>query len=108
MPRNDLGFVNQFLDEMADRFLERVMARVNLKDLAGKSGNGVRGRRGLAKKAAPAFQRNMICRVAGCKNRSGGPRWGYICEEHRKKLSKAEQAAAREAWNKKHEAIKPA
>jgi hypothetical protein len=32
---------------------------------------------------------------------SRGPRFGFICDEHRKKLSKREQAAAREVWNAK-------
>lgn len=53
------------------------------------------------------FKRNMDCRVAGCKNRSGGPAKGYMCFEH-EKLPKREQAAAREEWNKNHKAIKPA
>ena len=47
---------------------------------------------------------DMTCRVAGCKNRSGGPRWGFICEEHRAKLGKRAQQAAREAWKAKHAA----
>ncbi len=41
---------------------------------------------------------NMICRVEGCKNVSRGPRFGFICDEHRKKLSAKEQSAAREQW----------
>jgi hypothetical protein len=45
---------------------------------------------------------NMSCRVAGCKNVSRGPRFGFICDEHRKKLSKKEQAAAREKWKAAH------
>ena len=40
---------------------------------------------------------DMSCRVAGCKNKSGGPRHGYMCETHQK-LPKKEQQAAREAW----------
>ena len=47
---------------------------------------------------------DMTCRVAGCKNRSGGPRWGFICELHRNKLSAKQQQAAREAWNARHAA----
>ncbi len=47
---------------------------------------------------------DMRCRVAGCTNRSGGPRWGFICESHRKKLSKKDQQAARDAWKAKHSA----
>jgi len=43
---------------------------------------------------------DMSCRVAGCKNKSGGPRHGYMCETHQK-LPKKEQEAAREAWKAK-------
>ena len=43
---------------------------------------------------------DMSCRVAGCKNKSGGPRHGYMCETHQK-LPKKEQQAAREAWKAK-------
>ena len=45
---------------------------------------------------------DMSCRVEGCKNKSRGPRYGFICEEHLKSLSKKQQEAAREAWNEKH------
>ncbi len=47
---------------------------------------------------------DMGCRVAGCKNRSGGPRWGFICEEHRAKLGKKQLQAARDAWKAAHPA----
>lgn len=43
----------------------------------------------------------MHCRVAGCKNLSRGPRFGFICDDHRKQLSKKDQEAARVAWNAK-------
>lgn len=43
---------------------------------------------------------DMSCRVAGCKNKSGGPRHGYMCEAHQK-LPKKEQQAARDAWKAK-------
>jgi len=44
----------------------------------------------------------MRCRVDGCKNVSRGPRYGYICDEHRKTLSAKEQREARERWNASH------
>ena len=46
----------------------------------------------------------MRCRVGGCKNRSRGPRFGYICDVHLDKLSKRQQQAARDAWNEKRSA----
>jgi hypothetical protein len=44
---------------------------------------------------------DMACRVGDCPNRSRGPRFGYMCEEH-SRLSKRAQQAARDAWNAKH------
>jgi hypothetical protein len=46
---------------------------------------------------------DMHCRVAGCKNMSRGPRFGYICDKHRSELSAKEQREAREKWNAAHE-----
>lgn len=45
---------------------------------------------------------DMSCRVEGCKNVSRGPRFGFICDEHRKKLSAKEQRDAREKWKDAH------
>ena len=66
--------------------------------------------RAAASNGAPASRRrssslrgkklDMSCRVAGCKNRSGGPRNGFMCEEHAK-LPKKQQQAARDAWKAK-------
>lgn len=44
---------------------------------------------------------DMSCRVAGCKNQSKGPRFGFMCSDHMK-LPKKEQQAARDAWKAKH------
>jgi hypothetical protein len=59
------------------------------------------GRGGAAKTGRRRRKLDMRCRVAGCRQMSRGPRFGFICDEHRKKLSKRAQAAAREAWNAK-------
>ena len=45
---------------------------------------------------------DMNCRVEGCKNGSRGPRFGFICDDHRKKLSAREQREAREKWKTAH------
>ena len=45
---------------------------------------------------------DMHCRVEGCKNDSRGPRFGFICDDHRKKLSAKEQRDARETWKMAH------
>lgn len=39
---------------------------------------------------------DMKCRIAGCKNRSRGPRFLYICLDH-EKLPKAKKLAALKA-----------
>jgi hypothetical protein len=44
---------------------------------------------------------DMACRVEDCPNRSRGPRFGYMCEEH-SRLSKKAQQTARDSWNAKH------
>jgi len=51
---------------------------------------------------------DMRCRVAGCKNTSRGPRFGYICDKHRSELSAKEQREARAKWNAAHEKEKAA
>jgi hypothetical protein len=63
------------------------------------------GSKNAAKPAAkaPKFKRDMNCRVAGCKNRSKGPGFRYMCEEHMK-LPKSEQIKAGEAYKAKHAA----
>jgi hypothetical protein len=45
---------------------------------------------------------DMSCRVEGCKNTSRGPRFGFICDEHRRKLSAKQQTEAREKWKAAH------
>ena len=44
---------------------------------------------------------DMQCRVPGCPNMSRGPRFSFICDKHRKELSKAEQKSVREKYNAK-------
>ena len=55
---------------------------------------------GLGKRGA-RHKLDMRCRVDGCKNRSRGPRFGYICDTHLEKLNKRQQQAARDAFNEK-------
>lgn len=52
------------------------------------------------RKAMLGRKLDMSCRIAGCKNRSGGPGKGYMCADHQK-LGKKEQQAARDAWKAK-------
>ena len=52
----------------------------------------------VARLARGGHALDMRCRVAGCKNMSRGPRFGYICDKHRSLLSAKEQREARERW----------
>ena len=44
---------------------------------------------------------DMRCRYPGCKNRSKGPRFKFLCDEHRK-LPKKEQDSALVKWAEKN------
>jgi hypothetical protein len=44
---------------------------------------------------------DMRCRYPGCKNRSKGPRFKFLCDEHLK-LPKKEQEAALAKWAQKN------
>ena len=71
--------VNRFAQLFADR-IAAALPRGRLRDGAGTS--KLRGRK-----------LDMRCRYPGCKNKSKGPRFRFMCEEHRK-LPKAKQLAA--------------
>ncbi len=85
------SFVERFVEDLAAVLAKEVRAQLV---------NGKPKAKGIRK----GFKRDMRCRVEGCKNRSKGPRFGYICGEHLKKLSKTAQRKAREKWNAKHAA----
>ena len=84
--------IDSLLEQLIDRLADRLASQLGGKVKPGKAGR-VGARRGK--------KLDMSCRVAGCKNRSRGPRFGFICDDHRRKLSKGDQAAAREAWKAK-------
>jgi hypothetical protein len=95
---------------MAQTFVDRIVAQLatSLRDRVGtivsdleRDARARVGRGGAGKTGRRRRKLDMRCRVAGCRQMSRGPRFGFICDEHRKKLSKREQAAAREAWNAK-------
>jgi hypothetical protein len=86
--------LDKLLDTLADHLAEQVFSRLNLGAPGGKkAGKAARGRSGR--------KLDMTCRVEGCANQSRGPRYGFICNEHRRTLKKSEQAAARAVWNAK-------
>ena len=59
---------------------------------------------GRRKRRGPRGPLDMQCRVEGCKNLSRGPRFGFICDDHRKTLGKKQQVEAREEYKAKHKA----
>jgi hypothetical protein len=91
-------FVDRIVEQLATSLRDRIGVMVrelerNAQARVGKSSGGKPGRK--------RRKLDMHCRVAGCRRMSRGPRFGFICDEHRKKLSKREQAAAREKWKQK-------
>ena len=67
---------------LADRARENSAAL-----MAGRRTTALRGRK-----------LDMSCRVDGCRNKTRGPRFGFICDKHLKELSPKEQREAREKW----------
>ncbi len=86
-------------DALAERFAQVVADR--LAPLLAQAGS----RRGPGRPPGAASKLrgrklDMRCRYPGCKNKSKGPRFRFMCEEHRK-LPVAQQKAALEKWAKK-------
>jgi hypothetical protein len=92
------SFVDRIVEQLSTSLRDRLGAVVSEleRDAQARMGRGAGGKTGRKRRKL-----DMRCRVAGCRRMSRGPRFGFICDEHRKKLSKREQAAAREAWNAK-------
>jgi len=57
------------------------------------------GRNGVARRVG-SLKRDMSCRYPGCKNRSKGPRFRFLCEEHLK-LPKKKQDEVLAKWAEK-------
>ena len=89
MPRRSLHPFDALTARFVQIFAERVSAAL---PRAGK--NGVARREGSSK-------RDMSCRYPGCKNRSNGPRFRFLCEEHLK-LPKKKQDEVLAKWARKN------
>jgi hypothetical protein len=94
--RDDI--LGNFLDQMADAFIQRVMDRVNLKAGASARGGSTNGARGPSKLRGRKL--DMRCRYPGCRNRSRGPRFHFLCEEHSKLPWTKAKAAIQKAAEK--------
>ena len=89
MPRHSSHPFDALAERFAQIFAERVSAALPRA-----------GPNGLARKAG-SLKRDMSCRYPGCKNRSKGPRFRFLCEEHLK-LPKKKQDEVLAKWAEKN------
>src|SRR5437763_6342495 len=85
-------------DLLVDRFAQLFADRISSSLPRGTLRDGAAAR-GASKLAGSKL--DMRCRYPGCKNRSKGPRFRFLCEEHLK-LPKKEQGAALAKWAEKN------
>src|SRR3954462_7459350 len=90
MPFNFDQMVDHIADAIAERALEKINQRIQSGMNGATKGGTASGRRSSALRGRKL---DMHCRYPGCKNRSKGPRFRFLCEEHLK-LPKAKVAAA--------------
>jgi hypothetical protein len=79
-------------DVLAERFAQIFAERV-----AAALPKG--GRNGVARRAG-TIKRDMRCRYPGCKNRSKGPRFRFLCEKHLKLPKKKQDEVLAKAAEK--------
>jgi hypothetical protein len=86
---------DQMVDQIADLIAERALEKINERVQSGMRKGSAKGRSGNGRRSSALSGRklDMHCRFPGCKNRSKGPRFRFLCEEHLK-LPKAKVAAA--------------
>ena len=85
-------------DLLVRRFADVIAERLSALTPTGGSAKPVGVRRGGANRGRKL---DMRCRYPGCKNKSKGPRFRFLCEEHLK-LPKSAQKAALEKWTLKN------
>ena len=83
-------------DLLVDRFAKLFADRIGGSLPLGAPRDGAVPRRG----ARPGSKRDMSCCYPGCKNRSKGPRFRFLCEEHLK-LPKKKQDEVLAKWAEK-------
>jgi hypothetical protein len=88
------GALAQVVDAIADRFADRLLARIGTMPRNGAAGRTATNGRRSSKLAGRKL--DMRCRYPGCRNRSKGPRFSFLCAEHLK-LGKRAVRAAQEA-----------
>ena len=102
-PRNRF-FCSDHARSLSKPAQDKVLAAVKLDAPAARSASKVSATDGRRKRRGPRGPLDMHCRAEGCKNLSRGPRFGFICDEHRKSLGKKQQEEAREKYKAKHKA----
>jgi hypothetical protein len=76
MPKRSSHPFDAFVEHFAQIFADRISASLP-SPARGSARNGAASKpRGL--------KRDMSCRYPGCKNRSKGPRFRFLCEKHLK------------------------
>ena len=76
MARRSSHPFDALVERIAQMFANRIAGSLPRGTPRNGAAPGRGGRRGL--------KRDMRCRYPGCKNRSKGPRFRYLCEEHLK------------------------
>jgi hypothetical protein len=89
MPKSSSHPFDALVERFAQIFTDRILAALPAPN--GKSRNGV------ASSKRGGVKRDMSCRYPGCKNRSKGPRFRFLCEEHLK-LPKRKQDEVLAKW----------
>jgi len=84
-------------DVLVDHFAQLFADRIATALPRGTPRNGAAPRRG----SPPGIKRDMSCRYPGCKNRSKGPRFRFLCEEHLKLPKKKQDEVLAKAAEKK-------
>ena len=88
---------NRMVDQIADLISVRTLEKINERVLSGmRNGAGkLRSGNGRLSSRLKGRKLDMSCRYPGCKNRSKGPRFRFLCEEHLKLPKKQEAALAK-------------
>src|SRR3982751_6300439 len=84
------ALVERFADLFAERFSAVLAIPAARRDARNGVASKLRGRK-----------LDMRCHYPGCKNRSKGPRFRFLCEEHLK-LPKKDQDAVLAKWAENH------
>lgn len=86
------GFIDMLVNEIALRLMQRMG---DLSSAAKPTGSAKAEKAAPAKRHSKAAGRklDMACRAPGCKNRSKGPRFHFLCDEHLKASKEAPHAA---------------